>query len=116
MHVDIGAPFDTAGNRIAVVRRTAITQRDEECSVHQHDWHRPFLHHGAVADGAPGSREALMKGFPFLFSDNEMGISMLQSDEQMFYGSQAPERELSQYVSESGERRRSRTNIATTKF
>ncbi len=74
-------------------RRTAIAQHDGECSVHQHGWRRPFLHHDAVvlhhdavvlhhdavvlhhdavADGAPGSREALMKGVPMLLSGNEI--------------------------------------------
>jgi hypothetical protein len=61
---------------------------------------RPSLYH-AVADGVPGSREALMKGFGWLFGGKEMGVSMLRSDEQMFYRSQAPERELGSTASQT---------------
>jgi hypothetical protein len=37
---------------------------------------------------------ALMKGFRWLFGGKEMGVSMLRSDEQLFYRSQPPKREL----------------------
>jgi hypothetical protein len=52
-----------------------------------------FLHH-AISHGVPGAREALVKGFLWLFGDNEMGISMLRPDERMFYRSQVREGEL----------------------
>ena len=54
-----------------------------------------------VANGVPESREALMKGFRWLFGGKELGVSMLRSDEQMFYRSQAPERELGSTASQT---------------
>jgi hypothetical protein len=62
-------------------------------SVHQHGMAPAFLHH-AVAHGVPGAREALVKGFLWLFGDNEIGISMLRPDEGMFYRSHSRQREL----------------------
>jgi hypothetical protein len=35
-----------------------------------------------------------MKEFRWLFGGKEMGVSMLRSDEQLFYRSQPPERKL----------------------
>jgi hypothetical protein len=67
-------------------------------SVHQHGMAPAFLHH-AVAHGVPGAREALVKGFQWLFRGNEMGASMLRPGEGMFYRSQARERELSSTAS-----------------
>lgn len=62
-------------------------------SVHQHGMAPAFLHH-AVAHGVPGAREALVRGFGWLFGDNEMGVSMLRPAEGMFYRSQVRAGEL----------------------
>jgi len=62
-------------------------------SVHQHGMAPAFLHR-AVEHGVPGAREALVKGFLWLFHDNEMSISMLRPHERMFYRSQVREGEL----------------------
>ena len=59
----------------------------EVYSVHQHGMAPAFLHH-AVRHGVGGAREALVKGFNWLFGDNEMGISMQRPEECMFYRSQ----------------------------
>ena len=59
----------------------------EVYSVHQHGMAPAFLHH-AVAHGVPGAREALVRGFEWLFGDNELGLSMLRPDLGMFYRSQ----------------------------
>jgi hypothetical protein len=65
----------------------------EVYSVHQHGMAPAFLHH-AVAHGVPGAREALVKGFLWLFGDNEIGASMLRPNERMFYRSQVRAGEL----------------------
>jgi hypothetical protein len=75
------------------VPRAQVVDFHEIYSVHQHGMAPAFLHH-AVAHGVAGAREALVKGFLWLFGDNEMGISMLRPDERMFYRSQAREGEL----------------------
>jgi hypothetical protein len=62
-------------------------------SVHQHGMAPAFLHH-AVAHGVPGARDALVRGFRWLFGDNEMGVSMLLPAEGMFYRSQVRAGEL----------------------
>jgi len=62
-------------------------------SVHQHGMAPAFLH-CAVEHGVPGAREALVKGFLWLFGDNEMGVSMLRPKSQMFYRSQVRKAEL----------------------
>jgi len=62
-------------------------------SVHQHGMAPAFLHR-AVEHGVPGAREALVKGFLWLFHDNEMSLSMLRPHERMFYRSQVREGEL----------------------
>ena len=56
-------------------------------SVHQHGMAPAFLHH-AVRRAVPGARAALVKGFLWLFGDNEMGVSMLRPAEHLFYRSQ----------------------------
>jgi hypothetical protein len=56
-------------------------------SVHQHGMAPAFLHH-AVEHGVPGARQALRKGFLWLFNNNEMAVSMLRPNERMFYRSQ----------------------------
>jgi len=65
----------------------------EVYSVHQHGMAPAFLHH-AVQHGVAGAREALVRGFNWLFGDNEMGISMLRPAERMFYRSQVRRGEL----------------------
>jgi hypothetical protein len=65
----------------------------EVFSVHQHGMAPAFLHH-AVAHGVPDARAALVRGFQWLFGDNEMGVSMLRAPEHMFYRSQARRGEL----------------------
>ena len=69
-------------------RERQIVDFYEIYSVHQHGMAPAFLHH-AVAHGVPGAREALVRGFLWLFQDNEMGVSMIRPDERMFYRSQA---------------------------
>ena len=65
----------------------------EVYSVHQHGMAPAFLHH-AVRYDVPGARDALVKGFNWLFGGNEMGISMLRPAERMFYRSQVRHGEL----------------------
>jgi hypothetical protein len=65
----------------------------EVYSVHQHGMAPAFLHH-AVAHGVPGARDALIKGFRWLFGDNEMALPMLRPKEHMFYRSQVRQGEL----------------------
>ena len=62
-------------------------------SVHQHGMAPAFLHH-AVRHGVAGAREAMVKGFGWLFGANEMGVSMLRPAERMFYRSQVRAGEL----------------------
>jgi hypothetical protein len=76
------------------VPRAQVVDFYEIYSVHQHGMAPAFLHH-AVAHGVPGAREALVKGFLWLFGDNEMGVSMLRPAERMFYRSQVRAGELS---------------------
>ena len=59
----------------------------EVYSVHQHSMAPAFLHH-AVQHGVAGARQALVKGFKWLFGDNQMGVSMLRPTERLFYRSQ----------------------------
>ena len=75
------------------VPRAQVVDFYEIYAVHQHGMAPAFLHH-AVAHGVPGAREALVKGFQWLFGDNEMGVSMLRPGERMFYRSQVREGEL----------------------
>jgi hypothetical protein len=65
----------------------------EVYSVHQHGMAPAFLHH-AVAHGVPGASSALIKGFNWLFGDNELQINMLRPAEHMFYRSQVRRGEL----------------------
>jgi hypothetical protein len=69
------------------VPRGLVVDFYEIYSVHQHGMAPAFLHH-AVEHGVQGAREALVKGFSWLFGNNEMGISMLRPEERMFYRSQ----------------------------
>ena len=74
-------------------RRGLTVDFYEVYSVHQHGMAPAFLHR-AAAHGVPGAREALRKGFLWLFGGNEMGVSMLRPQERMFYRSQARAGEL----------------------
>jgi hypothetical protein len=65
----------------------------EVYSVHQHGIAPAFLHH-AITHGVDGARDALVRGFGWLFGDNAMGISMLRPKEGMFYRSQVRSGEL----------------------
>jgi hypothetical protein len=65
----------------------------EVYSVHQHGMAPAFLRH-AVRHGISGARAALVKGFGWLFHDNEMGVTMLRPVERMFYRSQFRQGEL----------------------
>lgn len=62
-------------------------------SVHQHGMAPAFLHH-AIRHGVAGARDALVKGFNWLFGGNEMGVSMLRPAEHLFYRSQVRRGEL----------------------
>jgi hypothetical protein len=75
------------------VPRGLIVDFYEVYSVHQHGMAPAFLHH-AVVHGVPGAREALVKGFRWLFGQNEIGVSMLRPNEQMFYRSQVRQGEF----------------------
>ncbi len=59
----------------------------EVYSVHQHGMAPAVLHH-AVLHNVAGAREAIRKGFQWIFGNNEMHISMLRPDLQLIYRSQ----------------------------
>ena len=59
----------------------------EVYSVHQYGMAPAFLQH-AARHGVPDAGAALVRGFEWLFGDNEMGVSMLRPAESMFYRSQ----------------------------
>ncbi|HMF05693.1 MAG TPA: hypothetical protein VKE72_01590 [Methylocella sp.] len=59
----------------------------EVYSVHQHGMAPAILHH-AIRHGVPGAREALVKGFLWLFGGNELGCSMLRPELNLIYRSQ----------------------------
>jgi hypothetical protein len=65
----------------------------EVYSVHQHGMAPAFLHH-AEAHGVAGARTSLVKGFNWLFGDNQLGVSMLHPAKHMFYRSQLRRGEL----------------------
>jgi hypothetical protein len=90
------------------VPRGQVVDFYEIYSVHQHGMAPAFLHH-AITHGVPGAREALVKGFQWLFGENQMGVSMLRPGEQMFYRSQARAGELDWAASRA---RRSILNVA----
>jgi hypothetical protein len=75
------------------IPRGQVVDFYEVYSVHQHGMAPAFLHH-AIAHGVPGARDALVKGFRWLFGENEMGVSMLRPTEWMFYRSQVRQGEL----------------------
>ncbi|MGA7385481.1 MAG: hypothetical protein WBW81_12540 [Methylocella sp.] len=59
----------------------------EVYAVHQHGMAPAILHH-ATMHGVPGARAALVKGFIWLFGDNELGRTMLRPELHLFYRSQ----------------------------
>ena len=59
----------------------------EVYSVHQHGMAPALLHH-AVASGVAGAREALVKGFGWIFGENEMSVTMLRPSLGMIVRSQ----------------------------
>ena len=59
----------------------------EVYSVHQHGMAPAILHH-AVARGVPGAREALHKGFLWIFGANEMAKTMLRPEVHLIHRSQ----------------------------
>ena len=60
----------------------------EVYSVHQHGM-APAILHLAETHGVAGARDALIKGFLWIFGNNEMGVSMLRPDVCMIVRSQA---------------------------
>ncbi len=60
----------------------------EVYSVHQHGMAPALLHH-AVDHRVPGARQAMIKGFYWIFGANEMRRSMMVPDLQLIYRSQA---------------------------
>jgi hypothetical protein len=70
-----------------VPRQGTVVDFYEVYSVHQHGMAPAILHH-AIKHGVPGAREALVKGFIWLFGDNELGCTMLRPELHLFYRSQ----------------------------
>lgn len=60
----------------------------EVYSVHQHGMAPALLHH-AVRHNVPGARDAIVKGFNWIFGANEMHRSMMVPALQLIYRSQA---------------------------
>lgn len=69
-------------------RADRVLDRYEVYSVHQHGMGPALLHH-AVFHDVPGAREAIVKGFNWMFGANEMVVSMLVPAESLIYRSQA---------------------------
>jgi hypothetical protein len=67
--------------------RATVVDFYEVYSVHQHGMAPAVLHY-AIMHGVPGAREALVKGFNWLFGDNELGLTMLLPELHLFYRSQ----------------------------
>ena len=65
-----------------------VIEAYEVYSVHQHGMAPAFLHH-AIRHGVPGSREAMLRGFEWLFGANQMGVSMLVPSLSLIHRSQA---------------------------
>jgi hypothetical protein len=60
----------------------------EVYSVHQHGMAPAFLHH-SVKHGVPGAREAIVRGYEWIFGTNQMRQSMLLPALSLIYRSQA---------------------------
>jgi hypothetical protein len=69
-------------------RQDRVLDRYEVYSVHQYGMGPALLHH-AVQHQVPGAREAIVKGFKWIFGTNEMAISMLVPTKSLIYRSQA---------------------------
>ncbi|MGH9823372.1 MAG: hypothetical protein ACREDR_08985, partial [Blastocatellia bacterium] len=67
--------------------RGTVVDFYEVYAVHQHGMAPAILHH-AIRHGVRGAREALVKGFIWLFGDNELGRTMLRPELHLFYRSQ----------------------------
>jgi hypothetical protein len=67
--------------------RGTVVDFYEVYAVHQHGMAPAILRH-AIMHGVPGAREALVKGFIWLFGDNELGRTMLRPELHLFYRSQ----------------------------
>jgi hypothetical protein len=67
--------------------RGTVVDFYEVYAVHQHGMAPALLHH-AIMHGVPGARAALVKGFIWLFGDNELGRTMLRPELHLFYRSQ----------------------------
>jgi hypothetical protein len=65
-----------------------VLEAYEVYSVHQHGMAPAFLHH-SVAHGVPGAREAILRGFEWIFGANQMQRSMLIPSLSLIYRSQA---------------------------
>lgn len=70
-----------------VPRQGTVVDFYEVYSVHQHGMAPAILHH-AIRHGVAGAREALVKGFIWLFGNNELGCTMLRPELHLFYRSQ----------------------------
>jgi hypothetical protein len=66
----------------------SVIEAYEVYSVHQHGMAPAFLHH-AVTHGVPGAREAIVRGFEWIFGANRMGVSMMIPHLSLIYRSQA---------------------------
>lgn len=69
------------------VPRGRVVDFYEIYSVHQHGMAPAFLHH-AEAQKLRGARDSIVKGFNWLFGDNQMNVSMLYPERHLFYRSQ----------------------------
>jgi hypothetical protein len=70
-----------------VPRQGTVVDFYEVYAVHQHGMAPAILHH-AIRQGVAGAREALVKGFIWLFGNNELGCTMLRPELHLFYRSQ----------------------------
>jgi hypothetical protein len=75
------------------VPRGQVVDFYEVYSVHQHGMAPAFLNHATVW-GVEGAREALTKGFAWVFGHNEMGLNMLCPSHSVIYRSQVRGGEL----------------------
>ncbi|HUZ64899.1 MAG TPA: hypothetical protein VMU82_14435 [Acetobacteraceae bacterium] len=65
-----------------------VIEAYEVYSVHQHGMAPAVLHH-AIRHGVPGARDAMLRGFEWLFGANQMRASMLVPELSLIYRSQA---------------------------
>ena len=88
------------------VGRGTVVDFYEVYSVHQHGMAPAILHH-AIMHNVLGAREALIRGFNWLFGENELGRTMLRPELQLIHRSQRrvrdqwyPKRQISACVEE----------------